>query len=94
MFKTNRSKGCGQIIGSLKKKNSSGYEEVSITVVKAAIKKTSKILYHLMHSLFIPGIFPNNLKIAKSIPLRKKDETRIVANYRPCYHYKKSMKRL
>lgn len=47
-----------------------------------------------MHSLFISVIFPNNLKIEKSIPLHKKDETRIVANYRPCYHYKKSMKRL
>lgn len=47
-----------------------------------------------MHSLFISGIFPNNLKIAKSIPLHKKDETRIVAKYRPCYNYKKSMKRL
>jgi len=73
----------GKIISGLKNKHSSGYDEVPTTVLKGASQYLTKILCHLINSSFISGLFPSQLKIAKIVPIHKKDDPKNVSNYRP-----------
>lgn len=72
-----------KIIGSLKNKLSAGFDDVPVTVIKAVKRDISKILCHLINSSFVSGIFPKKLKLAKVIPLHKKDDVNKIQNYRP-----------
>lgn len=72
-----------KIVSSLKRKNSSGFDEIPISVVKAVNKDLSQVLCHLINSSFVSGIFPDQLKIAKVVPLHKKDDITNMQNYRP-----------
>lgn len=71
------------IIRNLKNKHSYGYDEIPITLIKDVSKYISKIICHLINSSFVSGIFPNELKKAKVIPIYKKDDKKQVNNYRP-----------
>ena len=42
-----------------------------------------KPLTCIVNQCLITGIFPDNLKLAKVIPLHKKDDKMIMTNYRP-----------
>ena len=42
-----------------------------------------KPLTCIVNQCLITGVFPDNLKLAKVIPLHKKDDKMIVTNYRP-----------
>lgn len=71
------------IIGLLKQKNSVGFDEIPISVLKAAKNHISKVLSHLINSSFISGLYPNLLKISKIVPVYKKGCKLELANYRP-----------
>ena len=58
------------IINKLPNKNSCGYDNLSTKIIK-----TLKILK--------TGVFPSQLKIAKVIPIFKKDDNKMFNNYRP-----------
>lgn len=72
-----------EIIDSFQNKHSSGYDEVPIIVIKSAKLQISKILAHLINSSFVCGIFPEPLKISKTIPLYKNNDPKSKTNYRP-----------
>uniref|UniRef100_A0A1B6LQL6 Reverse transcriptase domain-containing protein n=1 Tax=Graphocephala atropunctata TaxID=36148 RepID=A0A1B6LQL6_9HEMI len=57
-----------KVIDSLKRKNSTGYDEIPVTLIKDVKKEISKILSHLMNSSFASGIFPQNLKKIQNNP--------------------------
>lgn len=72
-----------KLINSLKNKMSSGHDEIPIKVFKFVGKPLLPPLVHLINSSLITGIFPDQLKIAKVVPLFKKGEVTEISNYRP-----------
>jgi hypothetical protein len=63
----------------LKNKLSAGIHEIPDYVVKQCITLLKKPLANILES----GIFPDQLNIAKVVPLYKKGDTRDIQNYRP-----------
>ena len=73
----------GKAIDILKSKNSSGFDNISCKLLKilkpALIKPLTMIINQSLHT----GIFPDALKIAKVLPLYKKNDASSFNNYRP-----------
>ena len=82
-FKYVHCKDIDAIIKTLQDKNSMGHDDLSLSFLK---KISPSIIYPLSiiinQSLF-KGIFPDALKIAKIIPIFKKDDNELFDNYRP-----------
>lgn len=72
-----------KITNALKNKNSCGYDNVSSKVIKPIIHLISEPLSHIFNLSFSQGIFPDDLKIAKIIPLFKSGDSQCFSNYRP-----------
>ena len=62
---------------------SSGRDGISNTVIKASMPIISKPLSLIRNQMLNTGIFPDNLKIAKVVPLYKKRDDGLFTNYRP-----------
>ncbi len=71
-----------KIIGSLKLKCTS---DINISTVKAAanIPGFNVTLTHVINASFEDGIFPEQLKLAKVVPVYKGGTKTDVSNYRP-----------
>jgi hypothetical protein len=72
-----------KVVKGLKNKFSAGIVEIPDYVVKQCITLLKKPLANIYNASLESGIFPDQLKIAKVIPLHKKGDTRNVQNYRP-----------
>ena len=70
------------IISSLKEA-SSGYDDVTKNIVKVSYEDYIQPLTHVINLSLVNGIVPQELKIAKVIPLFKNGDAKIVNNYRP-----------
>ena len=70
-------------IDSLKNKKSSGDDNISAKSLKQISHIVSKPLAHIINLSFMNGTVPDKLKIAKVIPIFKKKEKYLPANYRP-----------
>ena len=73
----------GKIIDSLKSKTSCGHDGISVKLIKHMKLDINKALTLLINQSFASGFFPDNLKIAKVIPLLKKGDINLIDNYRP-----------
>ena len=82
-FKPTSPKEILDIIGKFKNGKSSGYDDISPSVVKQIAPFISKPLAHIFNLSLSTGIFPSALKIAKVIPVFKKDDPHTFSNYRP-----------
>ena len=71
-----------QISRTLKQSHSSGYDQINPALTGLSIPRITQIIAALNCS-FCSGIFPDDLKIAKVIPLHKSDSKENIANYRP-----------
>ena len=60
-----------------------GPNSVPIYIIKIYIRFFSEKLSHIINLSFATGIFPDLCKIAKVIPLFKKDNELLCKNYRP-----------
>lgn len=67
----------------LKPKNSSGYDDISASVMKKGLKQIVEPLTYLVNLSFSNGSFPSKLKVNKIIPIHKKGDTEDMGNYRP-----------
>ena len=71
------------IITSLPNKTSCGFDGLSTIILKSIkciiIIKPLTLINHILDT----GVFPANLKIAKIIPIFKKDDRTVFNNYRP-----------
>jgi hypothetical protein len=72
-----------KIITELKPKNSAGDDNLSLNLLKRLKHKISLPLSILINKSLSEGIFPDALKLAKVIPLFKKDDPSYFNNYRP-----------
>ena len=74
----------GQIIKSLKSKNSSGYDEISTRILKLSAPYILSPLTHICNRILNTGIFPDRLKYAIIKPILKKGgDDQNISNYRP-----------
>jgi len=71
------------IVKNFKSGKSAGYDDISPTVVKSAIPFLTKPLAFIFNISLSTGVFPSALKIAKVIPVFKKDDPHVFSNYRP-----------
>jgi hypothetical protein len=72
-----------KVIKNLKGKCSSGFDDVTDSIVKKCVQFIKKPLAYVCYASFASGIFPEILKIAILNPLYKKGNTEEAQNYRP-----------
>jgi len=72
-----------KIIEKLKSKSSCGYDGISTKLLKDIKHEIADPLTLIINQSLNSGIFPDKLKIAKVVPLYKKDDEKIFSNYRP-----------
>ena len=71
------------IVKACKSKTSNDYNRLSMSIVKSVIEYIIKPFTHICNRSFEQGIFPDNMKIAKVIPLFKSGDKNVFTNYRP-----------
>lgn len=71
------------IVMSLKNSNSSGVDNISSNILKCVAQFIKAPLTYLVNWSLNTGIFPDELKTAKIVPLYKKGNQSCVENYRP-----------
>ena len=72
-----------QIISNLKSSHSRGHDQLSNMVVKLISSHIGKSLTLIITQSLYTGIFPDSMKIAKVVPIFKKDDKSLMNNYRP-----------
>ncbi len=71
------------IVKKCKNKTSTDYNGIDMSLIKQVIEGVSKPLAHICNLSFQTGTFPNQMKIAKVIPLYKTGSKHNFTNYRP-----------
>jgi len=82
-FTCTTEKEINRIIKSLKHSNSSGYDEITTTILHAYSPCITSPLNYICNRAVLTGIFPDGLKFATVRPLFKKGDKRDITNYRP-----------
>lgn len=71
------------IVMNLKNSTSPDYYGISCCVLKSIIDQILNPLTDLINLCLTRGVFPECLKIARTIPIHKKGDHRVISNYRP-----------
>ena len=71
-----------KIISSLNKA-SHGWDDISSQIVKTTSHLFIEPITHILNLSLIQGVFPDELKIAKIVPIYKSENNQIINNYRP-----------
>jgi hypothetical protein len=82
-FKTVEEKTTRKIINSFKPKKSMGFDNISGILLKFCADIIITPLTAIINQSLQNGIFPDKLKIARVIPIFKKDDEHDINNYRP-----------
>ena len=72
-----------KIISALKSRNSHGYDDISVNILKFSSPYVSSPLCHICNQICSSGIFPERLKYAVVKPVFKSGDRGDVCNYRP-----------
>ena len=72
-----------RIIKNVKLSNTKGHEGISSDLLKLMGNTISKSITLIINQSLKTGIFPDKLKIAKVIPIFKKDSKKLIKDYRP-----------
>ena len=72
-----------EIKDKLKPKSSKGHDRMSSTLIKKIKKEISEPLTYIINQCIVQHIFPDKLKLAKILPIYKKDNENLLENYRP-----------
>lgn len=70
-------------VNKLKEKTSPGYDEVSVRLIKDLMPENVSCFTNIVNKSIIECQFPEELKIAKIIPVFKKGRKDCIENYRP-----------
>ena len=65
------------------KNSSAGSDDVPASMVKQVINYIAEPLCHICNCSLLGGVFPSGMKIAKVLPIYKKENKRNLKNYRP-----------
>ena len=60
-----------------------GYDQIPMSVIKESILFVSEPLIHIINLSIEHGIVPDEMKIARVIPIFKSDDQSLFTNYRP-----------
>ena len=71
------------IVQSLKSSASTGYDGISVNLLKKIIHFIAEPVLYIFNLSITSGACPDSLKIAKVIPIFKKEDSSLVSNYRP-----------
>ena len=72
-----------ETLNNLKPKLSCGHDGISTKLLKTCRLEICKPLTLIINQMLTTGIFPDDQKVAKVIPLFKKGKKEILDNYRP-----------
>ena len=72
-----------EIINNLRSGISPGYDKIPMWLVKDSNEFITRPLVHIVNLSISSGIVPDQLKIARVLPIFKSGETRVFSNYRP-----------
>jgi hypothetical protein len=72
-----------KITNKLKPNISAGHDEISSQLLKETIEYIKYPLTHIINRSLLTGIVPNQLKLAKVIPIHKASDPTEFKNYRP-----------
>ena len=75
------------IVQTFKPKTSTGYDGLSMKLLKQIIYSIASPLEYIVNLSLQNGKCPDMLKIAKVIPIHKKDDKTQINNYRPIFCY-------
>ena len=67
----------------LKNNKSSGLDDLNVNVIKKCFHEIKFPLLHIFNTSLSTGIFPDELKMAKVLPIYKKGNKNTMSNYRP-----------
>ena len=67
----------------LKASTSEGFDNISTQILKQTMKEVATPLTHIVNLSLSHGIFPNDMKLAKIVPVFKNGNTKLFNNYRP-----------
>ena len=62
---------------------SAGYDNIPMSIIKRSIGSISSPLTHIINLSIIHGIVPDELKIARVVPIFKSGDKALFSNYRP-----------
>ncbi len=71
------------VTNKIKPKTSSGHDSISNKLLKQTIVDIIEPITHIINLSLSTGIVPNEMKIAKVIPIHKSSDPSILKNYRP-----------
>ena len=71
------------ITQSLKNCFSAGHDEISSNLLKKIIRPILIPLTHIFNLSLSAGVYPHSFKLAKVVPIHKKDDPAYISNYRP-----------
>jgi len=60
-----------------------GYDNIPMSIIKESIQIISEPLAHIMNLSIAHGVVPDQMKIARVVPLFKADDQSLFINYRP-----------
>ena len=60
-----------------------GYDSIPMSIIKESIQIISEPLAHIINLSIVHGIVPDQMKIARVIPLFKAEDPSLFTNYRP-----------
>ena len=70
-------------LSNLNLSHSCGHDNLSTVILKYIAKEITECLTLIINQSITTGIFPDQLKIAKVVPIFKKDDQAQIKNYRP-----------
>ena len=68
---------------NLKSSTSEGFDNLSMKIIKTTVYEVAVPLAHIFNQSFLIGTVPDNMNIAKIVPILKSGNTKILNNYRP-----------
>ena len=72
-----------RLIKNLDAKKSTGHDNISILIIKKLANELSIPLTYIFNLSLSSGIVPDQLKIARVVPIHKKESKDVFSNYRP-----------
>jgi hypothetical protein len=82
-FKCTNTREIENVIKSLKTRNSKGYDEISVKILKISAPFISSPLTHICNRVLSTGVFPSRMKYSEIIPIFKNGDRTNMTNYRP-----------